>query len=154
MLDFRLVATPVVAFPALSPDVGEGAHAWIVGMPCLFALRGVFLTLGNGIETESIGKGLAIDEGGRVEIDAPLHVALRCFREQIGGIANGCAIAIERASDIDFLIGCGAKRYDEFEQNAVGTRFELLTLMVENDVLVAGATAENAHERKHQCQNP
>ena len=95
-----------------------------------------FHTLSGGVEAVAVGESFATYKGVGIKVDTPFHVAFRSLGEQILLLPDGGAVAIEGTYDVDFLIGCGTEGSDELQQDAVGTRLELLTLMVENDILV------------------
>ena len=121
-----LATTPVVSLPALSPDIGEGTYARVVVVDGIDSrcTQQCLVALCLGIEAEAIGQRLAILEGGRVQIDAPLDVAL-CSLCQLEGIVQhgvgilaflvGCqCITIEGTNDVDLLIGGSPKGGNEF----------------------------------------
>ena len=143
----RAVGTPVVTLPALSPDIGESAHSRVVvvyGIDGFIAQQSLMALCGR-IEAESVGQRLAILEGCRVKIDAPLGIAVLCLHQFVGFVEHWCLVlaflvgcqrvAVEGADDVDLLIGSGAERSNVFQQDAVGARLKLLTLMVEHDIL-------------------
>ena len=134
---WRFAATPVVALPALSPDIGKCADARIVSMHRLFTANGQFLTLILGIEAETVGQRLTACKGIGVEIDAPLRIGIGCLFQQILRIAYGFIPAVEGARNVYLLIGSGAEWRNELQQDAVGPRLKLLLLVIEYDVLFA-----------------
>ena len=151
VLGLRLFATtPVVALPTLSPDVGECADARIVEMGGQFARSGIFHALCSGIEAVAVGKRLTANESARIEIDAKLHIAFGSLGQKELRLSDGSAIAVECTHNVDLLVHCGAERRDELEQDTVGLRRELLTLMREHDLLVAGATAHHSGESQQR----
>ena len=142
--------TPVVALPTLSPDISKCADTWIVEMGGKFARSGIFHTLCGGIESIAVGKCLAAYESARIEIDAKLHIAFGSLGQKELRLSDGCAIAVECTHNVDLLINCGAERRNELEQDTVGLRRELLTLMREHDLLIVGTTAHHSGESQQR----
>ena len=131
---WRLASGPVVAFPSLPPYIGERAYGGAVVVDRGLALDGELHTLLGRVEAEAVGQAFACHETGRVEIDAPLDVALGRLGQQILLLSDGCTVAIEGADDIDILVSCRAERGNKLQQDTVSPRLKLLTLVVENDV--------------------
>ena len=149
----RLAARPVVALPALSPYIGEGAYAGVVVVDRRLAFYGELHTLLGGVESEAVGQALAAYEAGWIEIDAPLDVALGRLGQQILLLADGCTVAIERPDDVDLLVGGCAEWCNKLQQDTVCACLELLTLVVENDVLFICTAAYQScqgEQREHQ----
>ena len=146
MLNLGTVTAPVVALPALTPHVGEGAQTGVVVVAGQLTLDGELAALSSAVEAEAVGKRLARHKGGRIEIDAPLDVAAGGLHEFPLLLAHRRTVAIECTHDVDFLIHGGAVGGNELKQDAVGARLKLLALVVKDDVLVLGATGHHARD--------
>ena len=114
-----------------------------------FTADGIFHSLCDRIETETIGQVLASLKGIRIQIDAPFHIALGGFLRQPHLVADGSTVAVEGSHDIDFLVGRCAERRNKLQQDAVCARLKLLTLMVEHDIIFVRTAAHQTHQGQH-----
>ncbi len=135
--------------PAIHYHIKAAAHLRGVTVDDRRVFKRPFLALTHGVECVAVGKCLAIDEIGGIEVDAPLYIGVRGFLKLPARIAYGIHVAVKFSDDV-YLVRCESALWnDYFEELIALSQFEAGELAVKYD-LVLGTSGNEWQEQQEE----
>ena len=146
----RLLRRGEVLGPLVHVDIGPFTGADGELMEDVLVLRTTLDALLDTVEGETVREGLAAQETGRIQVDAPLGGDGLGMGHQVVGIADGGLAAVEIADDVDLLAGDGRLRHDALHEDHVAPGVEGPLFVVELDLLLGNAGGGQGQDRNRQ----